>query len=67
MEEDGGSQTLPPKSDKQMCLLERRASSVSPLDMTLAARLMPQSKFLYLVFHCISSELYVTFQYTSIV
>lgn len=42
----GGSVGSGEDKERPMCLLERREASVSPLNMTLAARLsLPQSKF----------------------
>lgn len=40
----GGSNESPPQGELQMCLLERREATICPIDMTLAARLQPQSK-----------------------
>lgn len=40
----GGSDNCPPEK-KQMCLIKRRETTISPLNMTLAARITPQSKF----------------------
>lgn len=42
----GGSRGSSVEEEHPMCLLERREASVSPLNMTLAARLSPPlSKF----------------------
>lgn len=51
-----------------MCLLERREASVSPLKMTLAARLSPpQSKFPQEIFVSLRIQVVVMQQVTSIV
>lgn len=39
----GGSCVKPPFNE-QMCLIERREATICPLNMTLTARLSPQSK-----------------------
>lgn len=49
-EDTGGAHGRPPCSARQMCLLEKREANISPLNMTLAARLYPQCKFLLLSF-----------------
>lgn len=43
----GGRNTYGTLFFEQMCFIERRGTTICPLNMTLAARLSPQSKFLF--------------------
>lgn len=48
-DEAGGTNNSPPKSERQMCLVERRDTKLSPLNMTIATRLPTQSELLQLL------------------